>query len=113
MDETRKESGIYWGAPGDGTGVVLPMARPADKITTMLQRVRNGDTYAQEEFSQLVYKELKKIARGYMAGERPGHRCSPRRSYTKHTSSSSAKRRSSFKTAATSTRWRPCRCAGV
>lgn len=48
-----------------------------EDLTTLLQQIRRGDAAAREKFSNLVYDELKKIARGYMARERPNHTLQP------------------------------------
>lgn len=48
-----------------------------DNITTLLQRIGNGDVAAHEKFSKLVYNELKKIAQGYRARERSDHTLRP------------------------------------
>lgn len=44
-----------------------------DEITRLLSTWREGDLEALEEVSDLVYNELKRLARGHMASERPGH----------------------------------------
>jgi RNA polymerase sigma-70 factor, ECF subfamily len=65
------------GGAREGSDVILPMAGDEDNITTLLQRIRSGDAAARDRFSRLVYGELKNIARGYMARERPGHTLQP------------------------------------
>jgi len=42
-------------------------------LTIMLQAWSNGDRGALEQLTPLVYQELYRLARGYMARERPGH----------------------------------------
>jgi len=42
-------------------------------ITQLLLEWGKGDTRALDELMPLVYEELHRIARHYMAGERPGH----------------------------------------
>src|SRR5262245_14875358 len=42
-------------------------------LTRLLHAWRGGDEHALEEFTPLVYAELKRIARRFMAGERMGH----------------------------------------
>jgi RNA polymerase sigma-70 factor (ECF subfamily) len=49
------------------------MTNPEDNLTTLLQQIRHGDGVARDKFSNVVYDELKKIARGYMARERRNH----------------------------------------
>lgn len=44
-----------------------------DEITRLLSTWRDGDREALEQVSDLVYHELKRLARGKMARERPGH----------------------------------------
>jgi RNA polymerase sigma factor (TIGR02999 family) len=43
------------------------------EITTLLLRVRAGDTAAQDRLIDLVYDDLRRIAGRCMRGERPGH----------------------------------------
>jgi RNA polymerase sigma-70 factor (ECF subfamily) len=42
-------------------------------VTLLLQEMTNGDERAPEVLLPLVYDELKKLASGYMRGERNGH----------------------------------------
>lgn len=44
-----------------------------EEITRLLASWREGDQEALEQVSDLVYRELKRLARGQMASERPGH----------------------------------------
>lgn len=44
-----------------------------DEITRLLSTWRDGDREALEQVSDLVYQELKRLARGKMSKERPGH----------------------------------------
>ena len=46
---------------------------PAHEITQLLQAWSEGDERALEKLMPLVYEELHRLARRYMAGERPGH----------------------------------------
>lgn len=46
---------------------------PAHKLTQLLQAWSEGDEQALEKLMPLVYAELHRLARRYMAGERPGH----------------------------------------
>jgi len=47
-----------------------PKLQPRDEVTALLLAWRNGDAHALEELTPLVYSELRKIARGYVARER-------------------------------------------
>jgi RNA polymerase sigma-70 factor (ECF subfamily) len=42
-------------------------------ISTLLRAWSDGDQSALEELTPIVYDELRRLARGYMKGERPGH----------------------------------------
>ncbi len=46
---------------------------PAHEVTRLLQAWSRGDEGALQKLMPLVYKELHRLARRYMAGERPGH----------------------------------------
>jgi RNA polymerase sigma-70 factor, ECF subfamily len=46
---------------------------PAQNITQLLVAWGQGDRAALESLTPLVYQELLRLARRYMAGERPGH----------------------------------------
>jgi RNA polymerase sigma factor (TIGR02999 family) len=46
---------------------------PAHEVTRLLQAWSEGDEGALQKLMPLVYKELHRLARRYMAGERPGH----------------------------------------
>lgn len=46
-------------------------------ITDLLHRVRQGDPEAEEQLIQVVYGDLRKMARRYMAGERRDHTLQP------------------------------------
>lgn len=50
----------------------MTTAAPKD-VTGLLQAWSGGDETALEALIPLIYRELKKRARGYMARERPGH----------------------------------------
>ena len=43
------------------------------EFTVLLRAWGDGDTQALDRLAPLVYQELRRIARGYMAHERPGH----------------------------------------
>src|ERR1700692_260090 len=45
----------------------------ADDISTLLRSLSDGDQAALEKLTPLVYDELRRLARRYMKGERPGH----------------------------------------
>ncbi len=47
------------------------------ELTRLLQGWSRGDQESLEELLPLVYDELRRIARGQLAGERPGHTLSP------------------------------------
>ncbi len=55
------------------------MAQPEPKhdITILLHRLREGDEIAREELFTVVYKELRRLARGAMLGERADHTLQP------------------------------------
>ena len=50
-----------------------PRMKPADQITQILQSWKRGEQAAMEKLTPLVYAELHRLARRYMANERPGH----------------------------------------
>lgn len=43
------------------------------EITRLLVEIKGGNRRAQSELMPLVYAELRRLARGYMRGERPDH----------------------------------------
>lgn len=47
------------------------------EITGLLHEVRSGDHGAEDKLINLVYADLRKIARHYMAGERTSHTLQP------------------------------------
>jgi len=47
--------------------------RPAEEVTQLLQAWGSGDEKALEKLVPVVYQELHRMARHYMAGERPNH----------------------------------------
>lgn len=49
------------------------MESPGTNITELLMAWSGGDARALEALTPLVYNHLHKLARHYMAGERPGH----------------------------------------
>ena len=46
---------------------------PPENVTQLLAAWSGGDRAALEALTPLVHNELHRLARGYMAGERPGH----------------------------------------
>ena len=52
--------------PAAGLGVDLP-------VTQLLLDWRQGDAQALEQLAPVVYNELRRLARGFMRGERAGH----------------------------------------
>jgi RNA polymerase sigma factor (TIGR02999 family) len=51
--------------------------RRRGEVTALLGQWREGDQRAFERLSELVYDELRRMARGYLAGERPDHTLQP------------------------------------
>lgn len=49
----------------------------ASRVTHLLGRVRTGDRDALDELMPLVYGELRRIARSFMRGQKPGHTLQP------------------------------------
>ncbi len=47
--------------------------RPPHDVTQLLQAWSDGDQAALEKLMPLVYGELHRLAKHYMARERPGH----------------------------------------
>ena len=47
------------------------------QVTRLLAAWREGDGAATEELMAAVYEELRRIARGYLHRERPGHTLQP------------------------------------
>ena len=46
---------------------------PMSNVTQLLTAWRGGDAQALEQLTPLVYRELHRLARGAMRGERPDH----------------------------------------
>ena len=46
-------------------------------VTQMLRQWSGGDSSAAEKLTPLVYKELRRLAAGYLRGERAGHTLQP------------------------------------
>lgn len=46
---------------------------PTDEITVLLRRARSGDESTLKALVELVYPELRALARAYFRRERPGH----------------------------------------
>jgi RNA polymerase sigma factor (TIGR02999 family) len=42
-------------------------------ITRLLEKAQKGDRAAEEQLIRLVYPKLRRLAQGYLRGERPGH----------------------------------------
>jgi RNA polymerase sigma factor (TIGR02999 family) len=53
------------------------MASPPEEVTRLLANWRNGDQAAFDQLMPLVYDELHRMARRYMARENPGHSLQP------------------------------------
>jgi RNA polymerase sigma factor (TIGR02999 family) len=51
----------------------VPPSLPAQQVTRLLVRWREGDQRALNELMPLVYTELRRLAAHYMRGERSGH----------------------------------------
>lgn len=51
--------------------------RSRGEVTALLRRWGQGDQRAFERLTELVYDELRRMARGYLAGERPDHTLQP------------------------------------
>ena len=47
------------------------------EVTVLLKAMKSGDTAASEKLLPLVYKELHRLAKGYMRRERPDHTLQP------------------------------------
>jgi len=56
--------------------VVVAEASPGE-VTQLLIEIRKGNKEAEAKLIPLVYGELRRIARGYMRGERPDHTLQP------------------------------------
>lgn len=71
MEEERDPAG---GTEGKGPGGMREASpEPADAVTQLLAQWGGGDAQAMEELLPMVYEELRKLARGYLRKERPGH----------------------------------------
>src|ERR671934_1708097 len=53
------------------------MASPASHVTQLLREWSRGNDSVLEELTPLVYRELRRLADGYMRRERPGHTLQP------------------------------------
>jgi RNA polymerase sigma-70 factor, ECF subfamily len=47
------------------------------EVTRLLHEVKNGDRQAEERLVQLVYKDLRRVAAGYLRKESPDHTLQP------------------------------------
>ena len=54
-----------------------PYSLQAEPITLLLQQIADGDQEALNRLVPLVYGELKRVAGGFLRGERPGHTLQP------------------------------------
>jgi len=52
-------------------------SRPQEEITELLQAWSRGDQAAFDQLASIVYTELRRLARRYMARERPDHTLQP------------------------------------
>ena len=52
---------------------MLSGTKSADDVSTLLHAWSEGDQGALERLTPIVYDELRRLARRYMRGERPGH----------------------------------------
>lgn len=48
-------------------------SEPRENVTELLVAWKGGDASALEKLTPLVYEQLRRLARHYIAGERPGH----------------------------------------
>ena len=48
------------------------MVAPAEQVSVILSRITSGDKEAADELLPLVYRQLRSLARSWMARERPG-----------------------------------------
>jgi RNA polymerase sigma-70 factor, ECF subfamily len=62
---------------GGRKSVVLGIPSPAHQVTRLLLKWGDGDEAALHELIPLVHEELRRIARGCLAGERRGHSLQP------------------------------------
>ena len=53
------------------------MISTSDEITRLLIAWNQGDQRARDELTPLIYDELRRLARGYLRRERPGHTLQP------------------------------------
>ena len=53
------------------------MTSTPDEITRLLIAWNQGDQRARDELTPLIYDELRRLARGYLRRERPGHTLQP------------------------------------
>ena len=50
---------------------------PPSGVTELLRRWNSGDREAMDRLMPIVYDELRRLAAGYLKGERPGHTLQP------------------------------------
>jgi RNA polymerase sigma-70 factor, ECF subfamily len=65
-DRPRTESVIYWFAMASG-----------NEVTRLLKEWSKGNQSALDALTQLVYRELRRLAASYMRSESPGHTLQP------------------------------------
>jgi len=55
----------------------MPEPDPPSGVTELLRRWNSGDREAMDRLMPIVYDELRRLAAGYLRGERPGHTLQP------------------------------------
>jgi len=60
-------------SPNAQDGVTGPGPGAGDQVCELLRAWSDGDASALERLTPIVYRELHRLARRYMKGERPGH----------------------------------------
>lgn len=55
----------------------MPEPDPPSGVTELLRRWNSGDREAMDRLMPIVYDELRRLAAGYLKGERPGHTLQP------------------------------------
>ena len=71
--EQLSSSGIMWHIKTR----VMAEPRPTGKISDLLRKWSDGDDDVLDELTPLVYAELRRMARGFLRFERPGHTLQP------------------------------------
>jgi RNA polymerase sigma-70 factor (ECF subfamily) len=64
-----------WGTMGNSEQPVRNETQAPDnaQVSRLLRAWGDGDRAALDQLTPIVYEELRRLARGYMRGERPGH----------------------------------------